>query len=209
MIAVIGTIVLLMGTAFYLWNRDLSIQLDEERLYSMFNLMGVMAPVASIGLMILHSFLPFPGEVIAVLNGAMFGIFWGVVYTWTGAMIGAYLSFFITRKWGKGLLRWMFPAKRIENHAILKSVDSPWTLLIIRLIPLISFNLLNYAVGLSSVSFRRFSWTTAIGILPGVTISVIFGNSLAESNTLMIAISGGLIVILIVILWIRKRKGQH
>lgn len=207
-IAAIGTIVLLGGALFYLWKSGIDIHWNEEHLYSKIQSLGILAPFASIGLMVLHSFLPFPGEVIAMLNGALFGVFWGVIYSWIGAMIGAYLSFFLTRKWGMGLLRGVFPAKRIENLAVWKSVDSPWTLIIVRLIPLISFNLLNYVLGLSSVSFRRFSWTTAIGILPGVTVSVVFGNSFAQSNTMMMMISGGLIVILIGILWVRKRRGK-
>ncbi len=39
-------------------------------------------------------------------------------------------------------------------------------LLILRLIPIIAFNLINYAVGLARISWWTFTWTTGLGILP-------------------------------------------
>jgi uncharacterized membrane protein YdjX (TVP38/TMEM64 family) len=45
---------------------------------------GSWAPVASIGLMILHSFVPFPAELIANANGMLFGPVWGTLVTWRG-----------------------------------------------------------------------------------------------------------------------------
>jgi uncharacterized membrane protein YdjX (TVP38/TMEM64 family) len=49
--------------------------------------------------MILHSFIPFPAEMLAMANGMLYGPLWGTVITWTGAMLGAYLAF--------GLARWL------------------------------------------------------------------------------------------------------
>ena len=54
---------------------------------------GAWGVFASIGLMILHSFLPFPAEFLAIANGMVYGPLWGTAITWTGAMLGAFLAF--------------------------------------------------------------------------------------------------------------------
>ena len=50
---------------------------------------GNWAVVASIALMVAHSLVPFPAEFVTFANGMLFGPVWGVVITWTGAMLGA------------------------------------------------------------------------------------------------------------------------
>lgn len=67
---------------------------EVDKLYRTVQSFGVWAPFVAIGLMILHSFLPIPGEIIAIINGMAFGSIWGVIYTWLGVMAGAYVSFF-------------------------------------------------------------------------------------------------------------------
>ena len=50
---------------------------------------GMWGVAGSIGLMVAHSFLPFPAEIIACANGIVYGAFWGAMITWIGAMLGA------------------------------------------------------------------------------------------------------------------------
>ena len=110
----------------------------------------------------MHSFVPFPAEFLTIANGMVFGPFWGVVITWSGAMLGAYASFGLTRLYGRP-----FVAKKV-NSSKLKKLDL-WvqqqgaiSLLLSRFIPLISFNLINYGAGLTKIS-----WWTSPG-LPGL-----------------------------------------
>jgi uncharacterized membrane protein YdjX (TVP38/TMEM64 family) len=55
---------------------------------------------------------------------------------------------------------------------------SDWQLVAVRFIPIISFSLLNLAMGLLGISFWRFTWTTALGIIPIVVVSVVSGHLL-------------------------------
>jgi uncharacterized membrane protein YdjX (TVP38/TMEM64 family) len=204
---VIGLLLLVLAV-YYLYS-GAGLEWNEEQLVLRIRSFGILAPLASIGIMILHSFLPFPGELIAMANGMVFGPIWGTVYTWTGAMLGAWISFWLTRKWGQPLVNRMFPSRRIEQMSVWKKVDSPWSLIVLRLIPLISFNLLNYVLGLTKVSVWRFTWTTAIGILPTVILSVVFGNSLANSNMILTVVSGVILVIFILAVWVNKRVNRR
>ena len=73
---------------------------------------GSWGVVGSMGLMILHSFVPFPAEFIAFANGLVYGVIRGTVITWTGAMIGAILAFGLARWLGRPFVRSVMPERR-------------------------------------------------------------------------------------------------
>ena len=72
---------------------------------------GPFAVLASIGLMVAHSFVPFPAEMLAIVNGMLFGPVWGTIITWMGAMLGAYLAFGLTRVLGRRFVKGMVPGR--------------------------------------------------------------------------------------------------
>lgn len=61
----------------------------------------VLAPIL---LMILHSFVPFPAEFVAIANGMCYGPVWGTVITWVGALL-ALLAFTLSRRFGRPLVQ--------------------------------------------------------------------------------------------------------
>jgi len=132
--------------------------------------------LGSIALMVLHSFLPLPAEFIALANGMLFGPLWGVAITWVGAMLGAILAFALARALGRPFLRWVVPPRQWERIERLPVAAGP--LLAVRLMPVISFNLVNYAAGMLGVPWWTFLWTTALGILPIVVAMVVAGREL-------------------------------
>lgn len=137
---------------------------------------GAWGVLASIGLMILHSFVPFPAEFLAIANGMFFGPFWGTVITWIGAMLGAVLAFGVARVLGRPFVETMVARK---NWHILDewTATSGWQVLLLsRFIPVIAFNLINYAAGLTRISWWTFVWATGIGILPLTTLMVVMGD---------------------------------
>jgi uncharacterized membrane protein YdjX (TVP38/TMEM64 family) len=139
---------------------------------------GAWAPVASIALMILHSFVPFPAELIAIANGMLFGPVWGTLVTWIGAMLGAALAFALARRYGRPLANRLVARKAWSGAEALRACCDARTLLLARLVPVISFNLINYAAGVLCVGWWRFLWTTSLGILPITVASVTLGNEL-------------------------------
>jgi len=150
--------------------------LSVERIHDLVRSAGPWAVAASIGLMILHSFVPFPAEFITLTNGVVFGFSKGVMVTWIGAMTGAVLAFALARSLGRPFVLRLLSdrqERRLEEWTGRLGTD---TLLVGRCIPAISFNLMNYAAGLSPVSWWTFLWTTALGILPMTLLMVWAGE---------------------------------
>jgi uncharacterized membrane protein YdjX (TVP38/TMEM64 family) len=141
---------------------------------------GEWGVVAAILLMVAHSFIPFPAELVAIANGMTFGPLWGTVITWVGAMLGALLSFALSRRFGRPF------AARMMRRYQLEAVDD-WldryggeAVFACRFIPVIAFNLINYGAGLSRISYWHFTWATGLGILPLTTLMVVLGAEMEE-----------------------------
>jgi uncharacterized membrane protein YdjX (TVP38/TMEM64 family) len=145
-------------------------------------------PLVIVGLMVLHTFIPVPAEIIALAAGRILGPFWGFVTVWVGAMLGAYLGFWLARVFGQALLRYLIaPRYLVQVQYGLQRLDLP-LLFALRLLPVFSFNLVNYTLGLSSMSWWRFTWTTAIGIVPAIAFIVVFGAHLHDWRVVLLMV---------------------
>ena len=130
----------------------------------------VVAPLV----MTVVAVLPVPAEAPAMVNGMLFGAVVGSTITWGGALLGAWISYEIARRWGRAVaLRFITPAslERLDEAA----ERGGWgSLLALRFVPVVAFTALNWGAGLLAVPRWRFLWTTALGIVPG---SVLFTTS--------------------------------
>lgn len=163
-----------------------------EAIAAFIETLGPAMYVAAPLFMVLVAILPFPAEVPAMLNGAIFGPVLGTAITWTGAMVGAQISFELARRFGRPLAERFLPGgmDRVDRVAL----STGWGgLLTLRFIPAVAFTALNWAAGLTGIPRWRFVWTTAVGILPGAIVFTASGTGLAaflrrypESTPLMI-----------------------
>lgn len=132
----------------------------------------------------------FPVPVLAVVAGAVFGLFAGSLYTIIGAMINSVLMFYIARFLG---FRAVSDFTQNSKSKILKTLGEPGgkfsLILILRLMPLVPYNALNYACGLMNVSLREYVVATFVGIVPATFIMVNLGEKALNmrSNGFIIA----------------------
>lgn len=139
---------------------------------------GPWGALGSIGLMILHSFVPFPAEILAIANGMIYGPVVGTALTWTGAMLGAYLAFGLARLLGRPFVQMMVSGDKLARLDAWSDRCGGAALLASRLVPVIAFNLINYAAGLTSISWWTFTWATGLGILPLSILMAFFGHNM-------------------------------
>jgi len=130
-----------------------------------------------VGLYIVCTVAFIPGSILTLGGGFIFGKYWGTFVVWLGATIGAILAFILgstlLRKWVEG---------KAQEHPKFRAIDSAieaqgWKIvLLLRLSPVIPFNLLNYALALTKVKLLHYSLSTAFGMLPGTIMYVYFGS---------------------------------
>jgi uncharacterized membrane protein YdjX (TVP38/TMEM64 family) len=142
--------------------------------------LGNLAPIIFIIIYNLATIFLIPGSILTLGGGFLFGIFWGSVYVFIAATIGATFAFII----GRYLTRdWVY--KQIEKRPKFQAIDQAvakegWKIVFLtRLSPVFPFNLLNYAFGITQVSLRDYI-LGSVGMIPG-TIMYVYIGSLAGS----------------------------
>lgn len=156
----------------------------------------------------------FPVPILAVVAGAVFGLFAGSLYTIIGAMINSVLMFYIARFLG---FRAVSDFTQNSKSKILKTLGEPGgkfsLILILRLMPLVPYNALNYACGVMNVSLREYVVATFVGIVPATFIMVNLGEKALDMRSNGFIIACVLMAALVVLSsWgakkIRARRGD-
>lgn len=161
--------------------------IDVEAIKEYILSFGIWAPVISFTLMILQSVVaPLPAFIITFANAGLFGWVNGALLSWSSAMVGAVLCFFIARLLGRDVVG------KLTSKFALKSIDDffekhgKYAILIARLLPFISFDIVSYAAGLTSMSFWSFFVATGIGQLPATIIYSYVGGMLVGGAKKMV-----------------------
>jgi uncharacterized membrane protein YdjX (TVP38/TMEM64 family) len=203
-IAAALTLVLIIGLGVLAWwSNAIDLAPTPKGIEAEIRSWGHWAVAASIGLMVAHSLVPFPAEFVTFANGMLFGTVWGVAITWTGAMLGAALAFALARWFGRPFVNALMNERQREGMDRWARRQGIGVLLLSRLMPLISFNAINYAAGLAPISWWTFLWTTGLGILPITTLLVVTGDQVwnGSSNAwiylIAVAVAGALLWYLI------------
>jgi uncharacterized membrane protein YdjX (TVP38/TMEM64 family) len=178
---------------WWLWPMEFNMGGDNtmEGVVAQIRAWGSWAALGSIVLMVVHSFLPFPSEIITMANGMVFGPFWGSVITWVGAMLGAISTFALVRLLGRPFVYRMLSESQLHRLSDWSSRQGGIALLLGRLIPVVAFNLLNYAAAMTHISWWTYIWATGLGILPLTILLNVFGASILTmtgSNWLWVAL---------------------
>ena len=204
MILIVTIFLLLM--LYYFASRGGWIELmsDPAQLLSTLqrNNQGWSGIVIIVGLMAMAIvFNPIPSAPIALVSGAIYGHTLGTVYIIVGALAGAIIAFSITRLAGR----------KVVSHFIGEISVPSWigsqtsmmiTVLLSRLVPFISFDLVSYGAGLTSIKLWRFSIATLIGLLPASFLLAHFGSEMTVENlnkSMSYVFSIGILIILPVI----------
>ncbi len=124
--------------------------------------------------MVIYAIRPlilFPATLLTALSGALFGFWWGVLYTILGENASANFAYWIGRFFGKDL--------KLEDTIIGKWVEalrknSFETVLLMRLF-YVPFDLTNYGSGIVKAKWNQYFFATLIGIMPGLTTFVALG----------------------------------
>ena len=203
---------ILAGLTWYL-GRIWSPQEIRETLASL----GLLAPLAYVGLWVVLPVFFFPVAVLALAGGLLFGLWLGAVYTFLGAVLNCSLMFWVARHMGqqhvRGLIQRRLAATWRTRLQRLEGKEGFLLLVLLRLIPAVPYNLINYAFGLTEMPYGTYLLASALGIIPGTFAFINIGDNLLDLNSPGFWIAIGLLALLLVVtallgkqLW--KEKSQ-
>lgn len=127
---------------------------------------GAAAPLLIVSAYALATVLFLPGSILTIAGGALFGPVAGTVCSLTGATLGATLAFLAARYLASDLVARRAGGRLAE---FVRGVEAEgWRFVaFVRLVPLLPFNALNYALGLTRISFPQYVLTSFLAMLPG------------------------------------------
>lgn len=157
-------------------------QLDAAAIQNWIEEAGNAAPLLFMFVYIVGTVFFFPGAVLTLLGGALFGPVLGTAYNLTAATIGAMLSFLVARYLASD---WVEKKTGGKLKQLMNGVESEgWRFVaFVRLVPLFPFNLLNYGLGLTKIKFAHYSIATYIFMLPGAIAYTYLGYIGKEAAT--------------------------
>lgn len=151
------------------------------------NGLGVWGPLVFIVGYVLAAIAFVPGSLLTLAAGAIWGIFPGVPYVFVAAVLGASAAFLVARYVARTAIE-----RRLVGNARFAAIDRAVgvqgrrLVFLLRLSPVFPFNLLNYALGLTSVRFGDFV-AASVGMLPGTFLYVYYGKLAGD----LAALAGG------------------
>jgi len=141
--------------------------------------LGILGPVFVAAFYVLACVLLLPGSILTLGSGFLFKVVVGSITVSVGSTLGACAAFWVgrtvARKWIAGKV-----AKNEKFAAIDEAVAQQGfkIVLLTRLSPVFPFNILNYAFGLTKISFWKYALGSWIGMMPGTIMYVYFGAGL-------------------------------
>jgi uncharacterized membrane protein YdjX (TVP38/TMEM64 family) len=169
---------------------------------------GLWAPLAYIVIYVVATILMLPSTALNLMGGALFGLWFGTLWTSIAAILAAIASFLYTRTIGQRVIKKRF--KKWEQLDSEIKRGGIYYIFAIRLLPIIPYGLVNFAAGLTSISFKDYTIGTIAGTVPGLLPFVFIGSSgltaLKTGNTLPLVGALSLTGLLVIGATIYQRK---
>lgn len=149
--------------------------------------------------------LLLPGTLGTLTAGAVFGFPFGAVAALSGATLGATLAFIVSRVMGREGAQSLFGSRLSGIDEFIGRNDFT-SILVLRLMPVVPFNLLNYGSGLTSVRLSRYVLASAIGMAPATALATGLGDQADNpTGTAFIVLVGAFIAVLVGSGWYANR----
>jgi uncharacterized membrane protein YdjX (TVP38/TMEM64 family) len=150
--------------------------IDPDLIKAWLKSSGFWAPVTYIAIYVIATILVLPSTALNLTGGAIFGVWMGTFWTSVAAIIAAIASFIFARTVGHEAVskrlagRWQALDAELRQGGI-------FYMFAIRLVPVMPYGLVNFAAGLTSVSFKDYLIGTILGTVPGILPFVLLGSS--------------------------------
>lgn len=208
LITLLSTLILIGGVGlvfFFILSGKFDVEFVVSHLtegHSLFISAGIFLFVWTI-----RPLFPVPFSIMTIAGGMVFGMVTGLILSFIGSTAGGIVDFYFARKTGKEALKKLIGRRfedltdKVKNREIL-------SVAVMRLIPFMNFDILNYLLGISGISLKGFVLGSWLGLSPWFILLILTGHSLKTSNRLLFIIASVLIVVLMVLFLFLFRRDE-
>ena len=142
--------------------------------------LGVWGPLIFILSYILSSLVIFPTAVLSVASGMIWGPFWGTALTIIAATLASIPPFLLTRFFSRAFVENIIKGSWFKSADCFLSQNGFVSIVLIRLIPFFSWDLVNVVSGMCGFRFRDYVLATFLGTIPATLTYNLIGASLGK-----------------------------
>ncbi len=181
---------------------------------------GVWGVLAFAAAYVLAAVVLWPGSLLTLGAGFAYGPFVGLAIVSPVSVLASTVAFCLARGW---LHSWV--ARRTANMPRFRAIDRAVAengfrvTLLLRLSPVLPYNLLNYALGLTNVKLGSYVLASFIGMLPATFMYVYLGSLITNLDDLVgggagssparrVLYVGGLLATVVVTVWVTRLSRQ-
>ncbi|WP_064092183.1 TVP38/TMEM64 family protein [Rossellomorea aquimaris] len=165
-----------------------------------------IGPIPGILLPMLEAFLPFlPLFVFVMANANAFGLWWGFLFSWIGASVGALIVFLLVRKYGETRI-FRFIRRNRQVNRLTKWVDRHGfgPLFLLLCFPFTPSAVVNVVAGLSGISIAQYM----LAVLTGKMVMIFTISFIGYDIISLIKqpIRTVIVAVIIFVLWIVGKR---
>ena len=165
-----------LGIGLWIWREPLQSLADREMVQAWVAQLGPWGPFATIGLSAVQVVLaPIPGQFIGLINGYLYGVALGTLYSMIGLVIGTVTTMVLARRLGRPLVERLVEKDQLERWDKITAGHGPQFFFLTFLFPFLPDDVICLVIGLSPLSIPRMVVLATLGRLPGVVVSSCVG----------------------------------
>jgi uncharacterized membrane protein YdjX (TVP38/TMEM64 family) len=195
--------ILLFVTLAWLVRRQFDVSADHIRSYILS--FGIYGPLIFMGLYAIGPIIAFPTSVLSLAAAFAYGIWPGMLYIVIGATAAGVTGYIMGRFFGDSVVK--FQESKWSKKIYYRMKDKGFLyVFVLRLIPLVGFDILSYLAGMTRVKLGPFVAATVVGMLPGTFAYSLVGTSLASGDRTLILIALSVFALLLVLTFLFRNK---
>lgn len=198
-LAVLGLLLTVIGVSLIVLGTDAVGDVLEDAADSRW---GVAAFIA---LYVVAVVTLVPGTIGTVTAGAVLGFAVGFPVAMVGSLIGATIAFAIARALGREGSQQLLGGRLMSIDDWIGENDLV-SIIVLRLMPIVPFNLLNYAAGLTAMRPSRYVAGSVIGMLPGTALTTFAASRANDPSSSAFLLATGALLLTVVVSTFAARR---
>ncbi|ARI78868.1 TVP38/TMEM64 family protein [Halobacillus mangrovi] len=183
--------------------REFDVSADNIRTYILS--FGIYGPLIFMAIYAIGPIVAFPTSVLSLAAAFAYGIWPGMLYIVIGATAAGVTGYMMGRFFGDSVVK--FQESKWAEKIYYRMKDKGFHyVFILRLIPIVGFDILSYLAGMTRVKIGPFVGATVLGMLPGTFAYSLVGTSLASGNRTLILIALSVFALLLVMTFLFRNK---
>ena len=191
---------MIFGYLYYRFNDRVGIA-EIQNIILSYGYISVLVFILIFTLRTLVVFAPY--YIMVIIGGNLFGPYRGTLYTLIAVIISSSLAFFISRKAGAFFLK---KGKTSEKYVAVIERHGFKILMFMRFSLVFPYDVINYAAGLTTLSYKHFLVANLVGLMPEILLLTLFGEHLNNPFTASFKIVSLILVILVFCLVVFKKS---